>query len=86
MRKVVCLACPGDVCSTVGSRSGARFSVGLEQWECLEVSLRSIFFSRTFLFSSIGIESHTRVETNVMEITDIYTADTKVILAEYLSR
>ena len=38
-----------------------------------------------FCFCHVGIESHTRVESNVMEITDIYTADTKVILAEYLS-
>jgi len=35
-----------------------------------------------FCFRHVGIESHTRVESNVMEITDIYTADTKVILAD----
>ena len=65
--------------------SGARFSVELGQWEGFELSVRSIFFPSTFCFRHVVIKSQTRAQTNVMETIDISTADTKVILAVYLS-
>jgi len=90
MRKVGGLGCPGDVCSTVGSRSftlvqeqGFPWSLGSGKASSCQCAPFS--FLALFCFRHVVIKSQTRAQTNVMETIDISTADTKVILAVYLS-
>ena len=90
MRKVGSTGCPGDVCSTVGSRSftlvqeqGFPWSLGSGKASSCQCAPFS--FLALFCFRHVVIKSQTRAQTNVMETIDISTADTKVILAVYLS-